>query len=292
MEEVKICDYGCGKESRFQLKNGKWCCEKYYNKCPSMKNKISKFLTGRKCRKGKKIIEDENIKCDYGCGEVAKYFLSRSKKFCCSETFGGCKISRKQNSIRMKKSWSDLTTGHHSEHRKQKRSDYMKNGGAQRLNTEEHRKNTSIRLKDKTWVELYGKRKSRKMKKKLGEKSKQRMLNGGAAYSLSFIKKTSKTQIELYNRIKDLYPTAIMNYPCLNYSLDIVIPELKICIESDGSWWHQNKERDKKRQNDIEKEGWKVMRYEINILSQVPSKEKIFQDIKNIFIKENNTWIS
>lgn len=42
--KIKLCDYGCKKEAKFQLSNGKWCCEDSFNKCPSSKNKNSKGL--------------------------------------------------------------------------------------------------------------------------------------------------------------------------------------------------------------------------------------------------------
>jgi hypothetical protein len=31
---MKICNYGCNKEAKFQLKNGKWCCSQSQNSCP------------------------------------------------------------------------------------------------------------------------------------------------------------------------------------------------------------------------------------------------------------------
>jgi len=34
-----ICEYGCGKEASFILKNGKHCCSKSSNSCPEMKKK-------------------------------------------------------------------------------------------------------------------------------------------------------------------------------------------------------------------------------------------------------------
>jgi len=38
-----LCEYGCGKEAKYQFKNGKWCCEPHYLKCPeSRKNRIGK----------------------------------------------------------------------------------------------------------------------------------------------------------------------------------------------------------------------------------------------------------
>lgn len=41
---MKKCDYGCGNKARYQLGNGKWCCEEHYSKCPVLRNKNSKGL--------------------------------------------------------------------------------------------------------------------------------------------------------------------------------------------------------------------------------------------------------
>ena len=38
------CEYGCGNEAKFQMKNGKWCCENFYTKCPENKRKNSNRL--------------------------------------------------------------------------------------------------------------------------------------------------------------------------------------------------------------------------------------------------------
>lgn len=37
-----LCSYGCGREARFHLSNGKDCCEKHQNSCPANKLKNSK----------------------------------------------------------------------------------------------------------------------------------------------------------------------------------------------------------------------------------------------------------
>lgn len=42
------CDYGCGVEYKFILKNGKHCCSEKYQQCPSMKEKYSKANKGKK----------------------------------------------------------------------------------------------------------------------------------------------------------------------------------------------------------------------------------------------------
>jgi len=105
------------------------------------------------------------------------------------------------------------------------------------------------------------------------EKHRQILLNGQAVYMNRFIKNPSKPQKKLYKMILSLCPYAIMNYPCLNYSIDIAIPFLNIAIEYDEPYWHQNIERDKVRQYNIEKEGWKFIRY---------NKLPTLQDLKEV----------
>lgn len=38
---MKVCEYGCGNEAKFQLKNGKWCCCEKFNTCPEVRRKNS-----------------------------------------------------------------------------------------------------------------------------------------------------------------------------------------------------------------------------------------------------------
>lgn len=42
--KYRVCEYGCGKESKFKLKNGKWCCEDSYTKCINIRKKNSNGL--------------------------------------------------------------------------------------------------------------------------------------------------------------------------------------------------------------------------------------------------------
>ena len=42
--KIKICEYGCKTEAKFQLSNRKWCCQDSYTKCPKIKRKNSKGL--------------------------------------------------------------------------------------------------------------------------------------------------------------------------------------------------------------------------------------------------------
>lgn len=50
-------------------------------------------------------------------------------------------------------------------------------------------------------------------------------------------------------------------YPIDKYWADFVIEKEKICIECDGDYWHKNKEKDLKRQKEIENLGWTVLRF-------------------------------
>ena len=56
-----FCEYGCGNEAKYQLKNGKWCCSKSHNSCPIQKEKNKNSNKGRKVPKevGRKISKSK-----------------------------------------------------------------------------------------------------------------------------------------------------------------------------------------------------------------------------------------
>lgn len=57
-----LCDYGCGNEAKYQLKNGKWCCCKHYNSCPAVKEKVVKgIMNSPKHTKEKYILRWKNM---------------------------------------------------------------------------------------------------------------------------------------------------------------------------------------------------------------------------------------
>jgi len=45
---MKLCDYGCGQEAKYQFKNGKWCCGNNIAKCPRIRAISSNKLQGKK----------------------------------------------------------------------------------------------------------------------------------------------------------------------------------------------------------------------------------------------------
>ncbi len=117
--------------------------------------------------------------------------------------------------------------------------------------------------------------KQKKNTKQFKEKRRQYILNGGAAHCNKFVQNPSKPQIELFKLVQQVTPYPIMNYPCLNKSIDIVIPSLSLAIKYDGSYWHQDKEADNKRQKLLEDEGWKFIRY----VDKIPSIKELKNDI-------------
>jgi len=45
---MKLCDYGCGREAKFQFKNEKWCCSKSLSSCDKIRKKNSESNKGKK----------------------------------------------------------------------------------------------------------------------------------------------------------------------------------------------------------------------------------------------------
>ena len=41
---IIYCDYGCGQEAKFKLKNGKHCCSKSWSQCPANKKRNSEGI--------------------------------------------------------------------------------------------------------------------------------------------------------------------------------------------------------------------------------------------------------
>ena len=131
----------------------------------------------------------------------------------------------------------------------------------------------------KTLLNKYGVSNIAKTKKER-EKRRKICFEWLGAYACSFVKNPSKPQIELYNLTKKFYPSAILNCYLkeVNCCPDIVIPDLKIAIEYDGSYWHKDIEKDKIRQEKIENLGFKFIRY----IDRLPNKEELIQDIHSL----------
>lgn len=255
-----ICDYGCLQEAKYTFKNGKKCCSKSFHSCPEIrKNKSDKYsgsknpMYGRKHKKETIDLISKSLKDIYlknGAPNKGKKF-SREHIDNMSKAHKGKK--RTLESI-------------------QKQKLAMKG-----LNNPWFGKKMSIEARNNMRLAQIRNRRdpnsfwNSKEYEKIKEETRNRMLMGQASYMNSFIKNPSKPQVKLYEMTKELYSQAILNYSCLNYSIDIAIPDLMVAIEYDGSYWHKDKEKDFIRQKELEDHGWKFIRY----IDRIPSKEEL-----------------
>lgn len=298
-----LCNYGCGQEAKYQFKNGKWCCSETTNKCKSVREKSSSKKYGKKISEETKQKIRETI-------TGKKHSLETKDKIRSSST------GRKHSEESKHKIRVSNTGRKHSEETKKKISTIAKNfipwhkGTKGKFSIEYIRKlkeshtgkKHSEETKEKMSKSQIGRKHSEETKKKLSLKGKgrkgtpcsdkckeinrQKLLNGHAAYMNKFIKNPSKPEVKLREIIKELYPSCEFQYKIFNYAIDVTIPECKIAIEYDG-WYHfdcqEHIEYHKKRQREIEKEGWKFIKY--NIFQRFPCREQIENDIRNLVEK-------
>ena len=273
---------GCENETTFrgfQAKYDIFCCMKHRDQSPEMhkkrvENNIKSWKDPKSGHNSKECREKMSIATQARWDDPDNFFNSQELRDRRREymkeiwddpdgVFNSPEYRELKSSI-MKKLWEDPECFWRSDKFLDqvipKRKEYMLNGGAVYTNSFVNREEHTRKLKE--W-----------------------MLNGGAAYIQSFITNPSKPQVELFEITKSLYDTSVLNYPSLNFSIDIAIPDLNIAIEYDGSYWHKGREEaDAKRQKLLENEGWKFLRY----VDYVPSLEELKKDIKQIILKEIN----
>ena len=93
----------------------------------------------------------------------------------------------------------------------------------------------------------------------------------------------SKGQFELYQETKKIHPDAELNYPILTssgnrYYADVCIPSANQIIEYDGQYWHKDLEKDRIRDENLRKDGWKVTHL-IEIQSSRRGKKAIVKSV-------------
>lgn len=92
------------------------------------------------------------------------------------------------------------------------------------------------------------------------EKYIKNLLNG-------IIQRPSKPQLRLFETIKKLYPDYYVDTEWKVKtliglrSIDVAIPELLLGFEWDEPYWHKDKEKDQRRHEAIEAEGWELTHY-------------------------------
>lgn len=273
---MKLCDYGCGQEAKYKFKNGRWCCEKNISKCPFIRRTNSEKNSGENCVWfGKKHLEETKNKISRSHIGISHSQETRKKL---SEINKGKVLSKET-----RKKMAEAHSGEKN-HMYGKIGEDNPNFGSKR--SKEFRENIS-RITKKYFIDSNNRKKHSEITKKSWKKSpnrkkklKELMTNGGSAYICSFIKNPSKPQVELFELVKSIFPTAVLNYPIYetNNSIDIVIPDKMIAIEYDGSYWHQNRDYDKQRQEQLEDLGWKFIRY----LDYIPTRKELLKDVNRI----------
>lgn len=114
--------------------------------------------------------------------------------------------------------------------------------------------------------------------KEVREKGIQTMLQNGTCL-------TSTQQIQIYDLLKELYGNCELNKPCGNNLLDcvIIVNGQMIDVEYDGRYWHQDKQRDRRRDEFCKSQGYKILR--IDAQRSIPSKEQIKEAIDRLIMQ-------
>ena len=73
------CSYGCGNEGLYKFKNGKFCCEPYFTKCPSVRKKNSRNQIGKSTSLKTKEKQSKSHKKRY-TKKLRKIYSERMKK--------------------------------------------------------------------------------------------------------------------------------------------------------------------------------------------------------------------
>jgi len=78
-----LCSYGCGKEAKYQFKNGKWCCSSHSASCPEIRLKNSRRNTGDRKNRYKVSIENKKESSCKFCNKIIYTpGLKPHEKFC------------------------------------------------------------------------------------------------------------------------------------------------------------------------------------------------------------------
>ena len=97
---------------------------------------------------------------------------------------------------------------------------------------------------------------------------------------------TSKQQKQLYEMLSNLYEDkeVQINYPYGRCSLDIAlfIDDKNIDIEYDGWYWHQDLQHDRRRDEFLKSNGWKIIR--VKGSHKIPTENQIQEAINQIIV--------
>jgi len=134
------------------------------------------------------------------------------------------------------------------------------------------KKGQPSKLKGRSYNDIHGNEKAKEL-------IENRRISG--VKGMTMTPKISAPQKELYEKVKKYYPNAKMEFPfAYIFCLDIAIEELKLCIEYDGSYWH-DEEKDEERDETLKKLGWDTIRF----IDYVPNDNELIMKIDEVLRK-------
>jgi very-short-patch-repair endonuclease len=117
-------------------------------------------------------------------------------------------------------------------------------------------------------------------------KNKEHMSNKINTFTKNDKYPTSKQQREIFNKIKLLYDEVSLNHPVHTCVCDVAmfVDNIKIDIEYDGWYWHQDYQRDRRRDEYLKSQGWKILR--IKSGHKMPTTEQLKDTISKLLYTE------
>lgn len=102
---------------------------------------------------------------------------------------------------------------------------------------------------------------------------------------------TSQPQLQLFELCQKSFSDydVELNYPLSKLALDIALisDEIKIDLEYDGAYWHQNTKKDRRRDEFVKTKGFKIIRVKSN--KKLPTVEQIQKAVDSL-INENRDF--
>ena len=289
---MKLCSYGCEREAKFYFPTVvRWCCSKSIGSCPEIRRRNKESHIGK--NKGRRPWNKELTKETSKILEESGKKISRSllghipwNKDLTKETSKileemGKKVS-KSNKGRVGPN-KGRKFGPHSKEWNEKIGESLK--GQIPWSKGKNLKKESIEKQRQTMIEKWKSPNSVYNSEKYRELLSESMKRGRSVYMNHLITNPSKPQVEFFIVCCKILPRPIHNFPIYrvgkgkkSYNVDVADSSLGIILEFDGSYWHKDKKYDRKRQKEIEEDGWKFLRY----TNYVPTEEQLVKDIRKL----------
>jgi hypothetical protein len=288
LQNIKLCDYGCGKQATVQIRNGKWCCCKSPNSCEENK-KIQKITHNTKEYKNR-------------CSEQQiRRFSDPENKEKHKESLNRPETRKKKSEIKIKY-WSNLENRKNLSKIQLKRfSDpEIRRKNKEILNKEETKKKLSESA-IKYWSNPENKKKHKEImnrpeiKKKNIEshinlwKTKEYAKNQRLGRSI----RPNKPEVIILNILNDLFPNEWKYTGDFSFMINGKNPDFtningqKKLIELFGDYYHKD-QNPEDRINIFKEFGWKTLviwEHELKNINEVKLK------IKEFHFKENKTCL-